>query len=1450
MDFLLNGLAAKRMLLLCLMVSIFTQGIWAQNSIPGTSPMGGERFFSTAPVIYVDGSAGGANDGTSWLNAYTDLQSALKQAGSTKGPEQIWVANGTYKPTKRSDRNASFIIPDRTAIFGGFLGNEISLKQRDWKTNETILDGNIGARDQLDNSYHVVSAYDIVTGAWIDGFSIRNGYADGSSTARLGAGLLIMPTSRTLTNRVRIANCLFNENSAPKGLGGAVFGSNLFSEILDCTFKGNTAGRDGGAIMLSPGDGTTKISRSYFTENSSTEEDGGAVGAFAKSIEIDNSVFFRNSAQRGGGIYVGEDGTLNMANSTFFSNRTGADAGSSLHNRGSARVINSIFWGDRQFPILNEDQIGVTYSDVEGGFAGTGNIDIDPAFSNLSGGNLSLTAGSPAINAGNAISLSGSFDILRNARIVDAAIDMGAYEFSDGEGECPELEVIFVDITATGLNNGSSWTDAFVDLQDALTLADECGNIAEIWVAQGTYLPSQTLDQSATFALLDNLELYGGFNGTETEREQRDWVLYPTILSGDLDQDGDVFLTEPNAYHILTADEIQRCIVDGFIIRDGYTEANIPGSLLGGAGLVMTGTSTERVVMVVRNSVFINNSSYSGSGGAVFSIYSTTYFENVRFENNYGEESAGAIYVTRSRHTYQRCSFSGNLADDQHGGAISSFYSNLFIHNSLFYGNQANVEAGGLFLLQTNLEATNSTFVSNNAPNRGAISVSFNSGGSIVNSIFWDNGGFLEDENLPPAQAYLYDPTFSLDITYSIMEFGWPGIANLDTDPLFANAPVQDYRLSVGSPGINSGLNSGTVGLQDLAGNVRIEGPTVDRGAFEYSADQTPCPEKGIIFVDITATGMNNGLSWNDAFTDLQYALNLAAVCPVQEIWVAQGTYLPSQSLDQSATFHLLSDLGLYGGFQGIETDRNQRNWLLFPTILSGDLDQDGDVFLTEPNAYHILTAEGIQDCHVDGFIIQDGFVEGNLPSVQESGSGLAVLGTQMDSASVSVQNCLFTNNSSYSSSGGAVFSEFAHVSFTNVEFAGNYGEESAGAVLTRDSYHIFSRCLFRNNLADDASGGAILSIGSILNIDNSLFYSNFANTDGGAISASNDPLRITNSTFANNSAPFSGAIVAGQNASGFIINSIFWDNGGNEDPNLPPAQSYLFDPNFGLTVTYSIMEFGWPGISNLDVDPLFVNPGFGNYRLGNGSPARNSGLNAAVIGTRDLDGNFRIVGSTVDRGAYETQLGFGSSNLITGLILMNALTQEEITEIRNGETIQLPTPLPPINVVAKSEGNDIQSVVFELRGALSLKHAENAKPWALFGDEEGILNPGFLFNGEYKLSVTPYSDENGSGEAGESYDVGFQIVGVAPSFHEEAEKMSAYPNPSSGVFSLKFPESWSSSTTMRITDRMGNVVWTGSVQNPKMETHIQLPQLFDGVYMLQAVSGNHVERLRLVITH
>ncbi len=161
-------------------------------------------------IRYVNPSASGANNGTTWANAYTDLQSALVDS-DLGNLDQIWVAAGTYYPSVRTNpslaRTESFVLKNGVEMYGGFDGTESALEDRDWEANTTILSGDIGTTsDSSDNCYHVVTASGVNDLTLLDGFTITGGNADGQNH-QIGAGLWIREgTNPLVSSNPRVFN--------------------------------------------------------------------------------------------------------------------------------------------------------------------------------------------------------------------------------------------------------------------------------------------------------------------------------------------------------------------------------------------------------------------------------------------------------------------------------------------------------------------------------------------------------------------------------------------------------------------------------------------------------------------------------------------------------------------------------------------------------------------------------------------------------------------------------------------------------------------------------------------------------------------------------------------------------------------------------------------------------------------------------------------------------------------------------------------------------------------------------------------------------------------------------------------------------------------------------------------------------------------------------------------
>lgn len=320
-------------------------------------------------VVYVNRSATGANNGTSWADAYTDLQTAL--ANTTSG--EIWVAQGTYTPAPAGgSREASFVLPSGVALYGGFVGAETARDQRDQAAHPTILSGDLNGDDlpnwgnPYDNSYRVVAAINTAAGTTLDGFVVRDGYAAGGVLPfgyGYGAGIFVQNGSLTL------ANCQVLDNLAIYSGAGA-FITNGTVAISACEFRGNEAWHSHGGGLVSEQGSATTVADALFVENRSvgcsSNLSGGAIyNDFTSTLEVSRSTFVSNAAEYSGGcslmaavggaIMSGASATIDR--SLFVGNR--AHQGGALLLAGNATVTNSVFSGNRAFSAATPYVTGV-----------------------------------------------------------------------------------------------------------------------------------------------------------------------------------------------------------------------------------------------------------------------------------------------------------------------------------------------------------------------------------------------------------------------------------------------------------------------------------------------------------------------------------------------------------------------------------------------------------------------------------------------------------------------------------------------------------------------------------------------------------------------------------------------------------------------------------------------------------------------------------------------------------------------------------------------------------------------------------------------------------------------------------------------------------------------------------------------------------------------------------
>jgi hypothetical protein len=433
---------------------------------------GGQASLAVDGIIYVDADAGGANDGTSWTDAFTDLQLALAEAGSG---DQIWVAEGTYKPTDGADRTISFQMKSGVALYGGFAGTETELGQRDWVLHQTILSGDLNGDDGPDfanngeNSehvfYHLVLFLDHT--AVLDGFTVSGGnaqygggmYNDISSpalnnvtfsgnSAWRGGGMYNYESSPALTN------CTFSQNHASgteswQGRGGGIYNDESSPSLTGCAFQGNSADVNGGGMYNIYGS-SPALNNCTFSQNQALARElgqgrGGGIHNEESSPSLTNCTFEGNLAWGwggGGGMHNDDNSSPTLTNCTFEGNWL---AGMVNSYGSSPTLTNCILWGNYDYEILNYDPSStpsVEFSDIEGDCAtdpynvcGEGNIDADPLFVDPDNGDFHLGPGSPCIDAGtNAAPDLSELDFEGDARIVDgdrdgaAIVDMGVDE--------------------------------------------------------------------------------------------------------------------------------------------------------------------------------------------------------------------------------------------------------------------------------------------------------------------------------------------------------------------------------------------------------------------------------------------------------------------------------------------------------------------------------------------------------------------------------------------------------------------------------------------------------------------------------------------------------------------------------------------------------------------------------------------------------------------------------------------------------------------------------------------------------------------------------------------------------------------------------------------------------------------------------------------------------------
>ena len=873
-------------------------------------------------------------------------------------------------------------------------------------------------------------------------------------------------------------------------------------------------------------------------------------------------------------------------------------------------------------------------------------------------------------------------------------------------------------------------------------------------------------DRDKAFVLVNGVKLYGGFPkdpdiSVHVTPESRfapgctvtagNSCLAPTILSGDLGgNDASSNDKSDNAYHVVVAThEVPGALLDGFIVEGGYADGNediivnaVAVHRKTGAGIYCAAAPLAASSPVFENVVVRENFAIYGGGGVYTDGSSPRFVASVITDNEAG--LGGGIYLAGSgKPLFTEMIIGGNKAAFGGGFLITTFGEATFI-DSRISGNGADSVAGGVVTANATLNLINVTVAGNRATTVcGGISVRGGCVAEISNSIV--RGNVVVQSGTPDVQLTsrfgFMSATIPPVVTFTSCivggsggggagwnaNYGTDGGGNIDADPLF-EAPVDpmvqrwqpssggDYRLKYCSPAINAGVNvlyTRPSGGFDLGGSPRVSAGTIDIGAYEKKL--SPKLTNGVFHVKSACSGTGDGSSWDNAYggladplhwADLQrkgtYGHAVAADETIDEIWVAEGTYLPKYKIadkdanqadtdDRDKAFTLVDGVKLYGGFP--DHASNQYNFYLgsrgtimsqfHATVLSGDLLGDDPSGGRNDNVHHVVAGADIADdgqTVLDGFIVTGGNANGNAVKVplngvelsRENGGGIA-----LNQASPVLKNLSVEGNGAGKDGGGISAENSSSPRVNLVSFTDNHAAGDGGGIALTSSEPKFVGVIVSGNTA--TNGGGIMSDIS----KNPLFIDvlvsgNSATANGGGIATfGKGTPRFTNLTLGGNHAGSFGGGICVNNAQSrpLFENSIVSDNAaasGSDDVYLsgggnPTFVRSLVAGSGGSGATTWLPAFGTDGGDNIDDDPMFINPlappqtsAAGDYRLINGSPALNAGENTlyegALLATalhntlslanaKDPDGHDRLLDGAIDMGAFEKALAIKPQN-------------------------------------------------------------------------------------------------------------------------------------------------------------------------------------------------------------
>lgn len=801
-------------------------------------------IISNLPAqVYVDQSATGSNDGSSWADAYTNLQAALEDADPGSS---IWIREGLYLPVYATTPDSNGFQVDTTlALYGGFQGTETNLEDRDWENHPTILSADILGDDvendfennRSDNAYQVIQILGDSSTIILDGLTLQNGSSrvdeipDNIDDASpwLGGGL-----SSFGTHQITLRNCTFKQctanvgpafyvfpdtvNQFPLIIENTIFENNygvygtvtiqrqINAHVLDCNFQNNSTEEWGGAMILG---NTNGLVEHCTFQNNYTGEIGGGIFFFQNSgnlipspqVDIKNCTFINNESGIAGGALLYNnffpDGRITIDSCAFTQNT----AGIGQQGGGGALVVQNIedtFGGglSSQSSLITNSTFENNTSDQGGAvYFWSGAETVDHHFENCTFiENIAPDFGG-AMVLGNASTVIENCSFLRNSS--QQSIGGGIFIFENSSNTDPEpyFEIRNSDFTDNLANNegGAICFNNFI-AGSQITL-------------DGNYF-SENLASASSFS-------YGG--AVSLNNFQSSFTPYSTLITN---------------------------------LDNNFFESN---SATNGGALSLYSSSDSMEVNVI-NSEFESNIA-TEEGGAIYLEGNAAFFETILLNNHFNENSAsssgGAMQIIQSDVQIEKNTFTANTTSgttlDAGGGAISlQEIPYAIINNTKFSENNSN---DGAALLIRNGQRTelNNVLIANNT---GLSSVLNNDSLYLNNVTIVENefGLFLGEGAYLQLQNTIIDNSnidyFEVGPTTVVSKGGNLISDNTLEDRLNGSGIYQDFNNEVSnldmdyvpmenSLGIDAGNPENITALFDLEGNDRIQGEQIDIGAIE-----------------------------------------------------------------------------------------------------------------------------------------------------------------------------------------------------------------------------------------------------------------------------------------------------------------------------------------------------------------------------------------------------------------------------------------------------------------------------------------------------------------------------------------------------------------------------------------------------------------------------------------